>query len=267
MRRYNEYTDSYSGEDDFDIVERNGIVFRRAKLSNPFRRYDPITLLVGTAATASAPATAGLIGAGGAITAGGLATFGMLAGAGVSAFGMLQQGQAAKQQGEFAAEMAERNAKIAEQNAQQVERRATVRAGIMDKEAARLQAQQNLFYGSSGVGLAGTGTTVIDASREASELDKRMMLMDEELRASAIRTGGANELAVGRAQEQAGRNAFTGSIFGASGTALSGLAQAGYMRSQLKPPSVSKPLSYSGPSKPYSSNFLQTRNLPGYKYF
>ena len=163
----------------------------------------------------------------------------MVAGTAVSVYGMVQQGQAAKAQGEFQADMAARNAKIAEQNALQVEKRALTKSDIMRKESERLEGRQNLLYGSSGVGLAGTGSKVIEASKESSEFDRRMMLMDEELRASAIRTGGANELAVGNAAGIAGKNAWTGSLFGAAGTALSGFATAGSYQSQLGKPAGS----------------------------
>lgn len=117
---------------------------------------DPVSaFFLGTAATATAPATAGLFGAGGAVTAGGIGTGLALGGTALSALSGVRSAEAGRQAAKAEAKQAEISAGIEERQAR---RRA---AEIIGK-------QQNI---AAGAGLSTTTGSplefMLDSAREA----------------------------------------------------------------------------------------------------
>lgn len=160
---------------------------------------DPASLMFGAAATATAPATGGLIGVGGAFSLGQTAmTVGSIAGA----IGAFSQGQAASQQAGLQAELYGRNATLERQ-------RAEAEAAQFARDERRMQGRLRALQGGSGA-RTGTGTplTVEEDRATEAEFQRLNILHGGATRASALNTQAVLTRAGGRAARR--RGYFTG---------------------------------------------------------
>lgn len=158
---------------------------------------------------------------------GGIATTALLiGGAGVSAYGQYQQGQAAKDAAEYQAAVSRNNAIMEDRRAQQ-ELEAGDREAIQRRRAiAQLIGQQRANVGASGVEASGSPLEVIADTAEQGTLDMATIRYNAELRAQDRRFSAQNLRAQSVLQEFEGRSAARAGQIGAFGTILGGAGQA-----------------------------------------
>jgi len=157
-----------------------------------------------------------------------------LAGTGVQAFGMYQQGQAAKAQGKAEQDIANYNAQVAEQQAEEERRAAAFQAQKHEREGEALQARQKALYAKGGVSLQGSPLSVLADSAYELEMDRLMILRDGRIKEGQMRSRAATSRMQGSAAAQRGRNQYYGSMLSAGGTILSGTSNAYYNNKMLK---------------------------------
>lgn len=167
-------------------------------------------LLFGSAATAAAPATMGLLGAGGSFAW--LPTV-MTAGTAMSAIGSMQQGQAAKAAAGYNAAMMEQNATVERQQA-------GAREDAQRRQARQVLGAQRAAFAQSGGGMGGSAADVMGQSAMNAELDALTLRYEGDLRARGMESQAASERYSGRSSAMAG-------YMGAAGSILSGAARYG----------------------------------------
>lgn len=142
------------------------IIYRTASDGRVFTlhwkyRFGPLVpLFVGTAATGSAAATTGLIGAGGAV---GAANVALLAGTGFSAISSLNQGSMAAKIGKYENE-------VKQQEAKDVEAAVLEKTRLMADKGRRLLASQTAEFAASGIRV-NTGVPLIVAAKTEENLN------------------------------------------------------------------------------------------------
>jgi hypothetical protein len=153
----------------------------------------------------------------------------MLLGTAASAYGAIQQGQAAKQEAQNAAAIMEYNAKVAEQEGKAQQMRASFEADKHSAMGEQLLAEQNVGFGRAGV-LSGTGTAQVVRTETAKqlELDRLMILREgqEAVRGANARAAGMR--LQGSSYRMQAKNAGRAGVLSATGTVLSGIGSAGY---------------------------------------
>lgn len=149
-------------------------------------------------------------------------------GAGVSGYGMYQQGAAAKAQGETEAAIAEYNAKILEQEAVERRKAAEYQAQVQEREGERLLGTQKALYGMSGVDFSGTPLSVIEETATELEMDRQMLLREGYTAAGRSGSQAAISRMQGTAAKARGTAAYRGGVLSAGGTILTGLGTAAY---------------------------------------
>jgi hypothetical protein len=179
-----------------------------------------------TYATAFVPATAGIIGTGGAVY-GGVIAAGQLAGAGVSAYGIYQQGQAAEAQGKTEQKLLNYNAELKQKESDAERDRARVEAIHFRKEGEALMAGQRVDLAKGGV-LTTVGTPALLLEETARNLDAdRLQILKNGYLAGSFRESEAEGLRYqGRAARASGSNLQRGARLSAAGTLLTGAGSA-----------------------------------------
>ncbi len=166
----------------------------------------------------------------------GLATLAVLAigaGAGIQAFGQIQQGKAADEQAKAEQAILEHNARLKEREAAAELERSREEARQFGKEGKVLQAKQQVGFAKGGVlTTVGTPALVLEETAQELEADRREILREGFL-AESFRKDEASGLRFqGRAARVRGKNLKAASKLQAAGTLLSGAGQAGSLTFQ-----------------------------------
>lgn len=155
----------------------------------------------------------------------------MIVAGSIQAVSTLQQGRAAREQGEMQAAIAERNAQLAERQAE-AERLAAVEAAkVQEREGKELLARQKVLFAKGRVEVGrGAPLSVLVDTAEILERDRLTILREGAISAAQAR-GQADVMRFkGRAAKAKGRAAYRGSKLAATGTILSTVGMAGYMK-------------------------------------
>ena len=144
-----------------------------------------------------------------------------VAGAMFSAYGAIQQGQAAS-------DVAKYNAEVAEQEAQAARNKAAYEEGLYRDNAEKLKARQRMSFLASGVDIS-EGTPLLSLGESAANI---------EMDAMAIRYGGEAEAIKAKQAAQLygmkGKQAVQASYFQAGSSLMTGAAQATGSLSRVK---------------------------------
>ncbi len=170
-----------------------------------------------------------------------------IAGAGVSAYGLYQQGQAATEAGNaqarsstYSAAVAANNAAIAEQNAQHAERAGLAQAQAVSLKGAATSGRIRAAQAASGIDVnTGSAVDVQESQAEKNTLDTETVMSNAELQAYGYRTQGVGyksqeQLDLEQAREApiAASFAAKGDYLKAGGGLLSGISSVGSKWSQ-----------------------------------
>ena len=144
-----------------------------------------------------------------------------LVGAGVSAYGMIQQGRATKAQAEFDAKVQENNAISAGYAAAEAARDAEAEAQALEGERRRVLAQGNVAGAVSGISLTGSfSDTQLDTSMQI-EKDIALSRYRGRVTSYNIRNQGGQMITQAGMTRAAGRWASRSANLQAAGTILS----------------------------------------------
>jgi hypothetical protein len=151
-----------------------------------------------------------------------------LAGAGVSAVGAIEQGQATAAAARYQAQVARNNAQIANQNAEY-----SVQSGLRKTEQASLKGAA--LYGKAKASLAangvdvntGSANDVLTSERETNKLDAETVLSNAQLQAYGYRTNATSYQAQAGLDEATAEQAPIGAAFKAAGGLLSSASAVG----------------------------------------
>ena len=143
---------------------------------------------------------------------------------GLSAYGQMQQGEAAQDQANYQAKIMDRNAQIADMNAQDAERR-----GQIEEKQLRLRTANIVSDARSG--LSGSGVVVdtgspLDIQTDTvawGEYDVQTQRWNVAKEVWGIKNQAANYTAQGGLYRTAGANAASAGLTGAGGSLLSGV--------------------------------------------
>ncbi len=160
-----------------------------------------------------------------------IAIIAVSAGAGIQAFGAIQEGKAAEAQGRAEQDILEQNAALKRREAAAELERARAEARRFGKEGEVLQAKQRVGFAKGGV-LATTDTPALVLEETAQELEAdRMSILREGFLSESFRLSEAANLQFqGRAAKARGENIKRASRFKAAGSILSGVGQAGTLQ-------------------------------------
>jgi hypothetical protein len=155
-------------------------------------------------------------------------------GAGVSAYGTMEAGQAQAAAANYQAQVQRNNAIIAEQNAQYAEKAGQVQAGTQSLKSAAAGGKIKAAQAASGVDVnTGSAVDVQEAQREGGKLDTETVLSNAELQAYGYRSQGANFQAEAGLEQMEAEQAPIGADLAAGGQLLSGASGLGFKWSQL----------------------------------
>lgn len=144
-------------------------------------------------------------------------------GTGVSAYGQVQAGQAAKAAGDYNAAVARNNQIVAEQQAADAQRRGEVAETEQRRKVRMLAGTQRAALAASGVQLdQGTALDILGDTAAMGELDALTIRNNAEREAYGYRVQGVNFGAEAGLQTMRGQSAMTSGLIGAGGTVLSG---------------------------------------------
>lgn len=151
----------------------------------------------------------------------------MLASAAMSAYGQVQQGQAASAQAKSEQNMANYNAQLAEREAGMTEQKTMLQQRQQAEEAERRRSTMRANMGTAGVvSTSGTPLLIQAQQAEQDELQNLMIGFEGAEQARALRSEGTLQRIQGRISKKAGSAARTGSFIGAGSTLLSGFGSA-----------------------------------------
>lgn len=152
----------------------------------------------------------------------------MLAGTAMSAYGQIQQGQAAEAEAKSQQNMANYNAKVAERDATAVEQKTRIEQIRQAKESERRLSTLNMNMGKAGVVSTSGTPLLLQATQSAEdELDNLMIGYEGAQEASRFRSQAGMYRAEGSMARERGRNAKTASYIGAGATLLKGFGDMG----------------------------------------
>ncbi len=142
-----------------------------------------------------------------------------VSGSAVSAYGMYQQGQAAKKSAAY-------NAAIQRNQAIAARQKADFDARRKRSEVETLLARQRSGFAKGGVALEGTPLEVLEATAEAGELDAQAIIYGGEVGATGYESQAELSRLTGEQAAQAG-------MVGAGSTLLTGAGKAGLAYSKI----------------------------------
>jgi len=158
----------------------------------------------------------------------------MAVGTGVSIFGQVQQGRAARAEAETEAAWQEYNARLAEQEAKVRDQQANVQTADAQKEARQLKARQRAQIAASGMAMSGSPLLVMNET--AANLERSILEVSRRgaVEAQQLRSQAGMSLFQAETAKLRGRNAQKAAYIGALGSGLSGAANTGYMMKTMK---------------------------------
>lgn len=143
---------------------------------------------------------------------------------GLSAYGQMQQGEAAQDQANYQAKIMDRNAQIADMTAQDAERRGQIEEKQLRLKTANMIGEARSGLSSSGV-VVDTGSPLDIQTDTAAwgEYDVQMQRWNTAKEVWGIKNQAANYTAQGGLYRTAGANAASAGLTGAGGSLLSGV--------------------------------------------
>jgi hypothetical protein len=150
-----------------------------------------------------------------------------LAGAGVSAYGMIQQGKAQRRESEYQAQVDENNAITTGYAAIQEQRNAQIEADQLRGVRDRALGSQRAAAAASGLTISGSVIDVMNDSAIEAEKEIQMSIYRGNIAAQNRRGEADNLRQRAKLTRMSGRNAQRTSFYQAGGTLLSGAASAG----------------------------------------
>jgi hypothetical protein len=148
-------------------------------------------------------------------------------GAGVSAYGALQQGRAAQREANYNARVQDNNAISAGYAAIQEQQNASREADAIREQRLRTLSSQRVAAAHSGISLTGSFNDLALDTSIQSEKDIQMALYKGQIGAYNQQGVAQNYRTQASLTRMAGANAKRSSYYQAAGTLLSGAAQAG----------------------------------------
>lgn len=170
------------------------------------------------------------------ITLSSVAAWGSIAAAGISAYGMYQQGQSQKALGEYNAKVSENNAIVQQQAAEDARRRGDIAEDAQRRQTRQMLAAQRAAIGAQGGVLTDQSTEAILAdTAQFGELDALTVRNNAAREAWGLEVGANNTLAQAEASRFQGQAASRAASLSAVGTLIGGVSNAytGY-RSNLR---------------------------------
>ena len=149
-----------------------------------------------------------------------------VAGAGISAYGMVQQGKAQKAQMEYNAKSAENDAATAGYAALQEQQAAAREAEGQREQRLRVLGSQKAAASASGLTISGSVTDVMTDTSIQAEKEIQMALYRGEIGAYNQRNRSTALRSDASMSRSAGRSALTSSYWGATGALVSGFSSA-----------------------------------------
>lgn len=157
-----------------------------------------------------------------------------VAGAGISAIGQVEQGQATANAANYQATVARNNAIIAGQNADYAERAGQVQAATQSMKGAATGGRIKVQQAASGVDVnSGSSAAVQGGQREVSKLDTETVLNNADLQAYGYRANATNFQAQAGLDTMEAEQAPIGADLAAGGGLLSSASGLGFKWSQL----------------------------------
>lgn len=136
-------------------------------------------------------------------------------GAGISAYGMVQQGKTAQQ-------IANNNAKMAEYAAQDAQKRGEEDAMAAQRKAAALKSSQRVALAANGLDLSyGTAADLQDQTDFFGQADAATARTNASREAWRLRAGGQQDAAAGAAARSNANMQATGTLISAAGSVAS----------------------------------------------
>lgn len=136
-------------------------------------------------------------------------------GAGISAYGMVQQGKTAQQ-------IANNNAKMAEYAAQDAQKRGEEDAMAAQRKAAALKSSQRVALAANGLDLSyGTAADLQDQTDFFGQADAATARTNASREAWRLRAGGQQEIAQGNAARSNANMQAAGTLISAAGSVAS----------------------------------------------
>ena len=169
-----------------------------------------------------------------------------IAGGAVSAFGKIQEGEAAASAANYQAQVARNNAQIAQQNAEYASQ-----AGEVEAQKAGLEARAGLgsiraAQAASNVSLTSPSLqNVYAGSEQLYRLDTANIIQNAALRARSYQAKGAEYLAEADLQTSRARDAKSAGYIGALGSTLTTVGNFSEKWEKFKPLTATKPF-YTG---------------------
>jgi|SRR5579862_345191 len=166
-----------------------------------------------------------------------------LAGAGVSAFGQYESGQATSQMAAYQAQVAQNNAAIAQQNAAWEAGAGESQVAAEGMKTAAKVASTKAAQGASGVDVnTGSTAAVRTAETELGALDAMTIRSNTAKKTYGYEVASGSDIAQAGLLTQEGSQATTAGDIGAMGTLLSGASSVGSKYANWSLGSSNKPL-------------------------
>jgi len=157
-----------------------------------------------------------------------------IGGAGISAIGAIEQGQATANAASYSAQVARNNATVAEQNAQYSTEAGQARAEASSRKGAASLGKLKASQAASGVDVnSGSAVNVQESERETNKLDTETVLNNAELQAYGYRSQATSFNAQAGLKDEEAKQAPIGAGFAAAGGLLSSASSIGMKWSGL----------------------------------
>jgi hypothetical protein len=151
-----------------------------------------------------------------------------LAGAGISAIGTIEQGQATSNAAAYQAQVAQNNAIIAEQNATYASNAGLAQAAATSMKGASDFAKVKTAQAANNIDVnTGSAVNVQASERETNVLNSETVLNNAELQAYGYRAAATGYKATAGLEEEEAAQAPIGAIIGATGNLLSNASAVG----------------------------------------
>ena len=159
-----------------------------------------------------------------------------IVGAGVSAVGAVEQGQATSNAANYSAQVARNNALIAQQNASYATAAGVEQADIASRKGAAIGGKIKAAQAANNIDVnTGSALGVQAGQRETSKLDTETVLNNAELQAYGYRTQATGYTAQAGLYSAEAAQAPIGAAIGATGSLLSNASSLGMKWTQANP--------------------------------
>jgi hypothetical protein len=151
-----------------------------------------------------------------------------IAGAGISAIGTVEQGQATANASAYQAQVAQNNAIIAEQNATYASNAGLTQAAATSMKGAAAGGKVKAAQAASGIDVnTGSAVNVQASERETNVLNSETVLNNAELQAYGYRAAATGYKATAGLEEEEAAQAPVGAVLSATGNLLSAASSVG----------------------------------------